>query len=637
MDILKKTLFPFSRVRDEQKSMLEDVVKAVSGGSSLLAHAPTGIGKTAAALAPTLAYARDASKTVFFLTPKHSQHHIAVETIKKISQKYNKKILAVDIIGKQWTCLYEGARDLHSSDFKHFCRAHKRNETCRFCNKVFDSGTKDLSDAAKKAISEIKRKSPLHSEEMLEICRRHELCTYEISTILARSADVIICDYYHMFHPSVRQALLGRMDKSLSDIVLVIDEAHNLPERIRGLMSSRLNEFTLSLAAKEATSLREDNLVSDLDGIAAILGDLGNKMKSEECFIKKEDFVRLVEEETHMNVPALVEDLEAFGESVLELPNRNRSYAMSVANFLSDWTDKKKEEAYARILNKYMSSTGKRYQLQIKCLDPAIYAEDVFSSAYSSVLMSGTFLPLEMYASVLGIHNPTLAQYENPFPQENRLVLLTPGITTKFSHRTQHMWNKIAKTLSGVISSVPGNVAAFFPSYYVLDTVSSMVDVGTKEALIERQDMGKTQRYGLYTRLARLADEGGGVLFAVQAGSFSEGMDFPGKMLDCAVVVGLPLERPTLETDALIKYYDFKFGRGWDYGYIYPAMNKALQAAGRCIRSEEDRGAIILMDDRFKWQNYKKCFPKDMRFILTEKPAMYLDKFFQAQALIFKA
>ena len=105
-------------------------------------------------------------------------------------------------------------------------------------------------------------------------------------------------------------------------------------------------------------------------------------------------------------------------------------------------------------------------------------------------------------------------------------------------------------------------------------------------------------------------------------------MDFPGRMLDCVVVVGLPLEKPTLETEALINYYDFKFGRGWDYGYIYPAMNRALQAAGRCIRSETDRGVIVLMDDRFNWRNYRKCFPRDMKSIITEKPEMYVKKFF---------
>lgn len=117
-------------------------------------------------------------------------------------------------------------------------------------------------------------------------------------------------------------------------------------------------------------------------------------------------------------------------------------------------------------------------------------------------------------------------------------------------------------------------------------------------------------------------------MMAVQAGSFSEGLDYADNLLDAVIIVGLPLERPNLETQALIDYYDFKFERGWDFGYIYPAMNRALQAAGRCIRSETDRGAVILLDERFMWGNYRKCFPSDFEFNVTELPEKYLRRFF---------
>lgn len=630
MDILKKTLFPFSRIRDEQKRLLEDVASALEDEATLLAHAPTGIGKTAASLPPALAYALENGKTVFFLTPKHSQHHLAVETLKKARERHGKRVVTVDIIGKQWTCLYEGARELPHKDFTHFCRSHVRNETCRFCNSIRAPGTNGMSANAKRAVNQIKRNSPLHAEEVLEICREHQLCAYELSSIVARSANVIIGDYYHIFHPHVRQAFLSKIGKSMEDAILIVDEAHNLPGRIRSLMSSSLSEFTVNNALKEARALREENLEEDLKSVLHILKALGKSMRGKkEMFVGKEELIERLEDSISMSTASFVEGLDGFGETVLELPNRYRSYCVSIANFLSDWTEKRDESAYARIFNTYMSNTGRRYQLSTKCLDPALYSEDVFSAAHASVLMSGTLLPLEMYQTVLGVHDPVLEQYSNPFPQENRLVLLTHGITTKFTHRSEHMWRKIASALDRIVAQVPGNVAVFFPSYSILGTISRLVGFQDKELLLESQDMSKRQRLELYRRLAHVSEDGGGVLFAVQAGSFSEGMDFPGRMLDCAVVVGLPLERPTLETDALIRYYDFKFSRGWDYGYIYPAMNRALQAAGRCIRSETDRGAIVLMDDRFKWRNYRKCFPRDMKSIVTEKPEMYLEKFFK--------
>jgi len=627
-DLRSEALFPFAHIRQEQKRMLEDVITILKEGKSLLAHAPTGIGKTAASLPPALAYGIQNGKTVFFLTPKHSQHHIAVETLKKIRDTHGKKIVAVDIVGKQWTCPYEGARELGPSEFAHFCQAHKRNETCGFCNRVYDPSSKELSKEAKEAVEEIKKRSPLHSEEMAEICKKWDLCPYEIGTLVGRAANVVICDYYHIFHPHVRHAFLKKMGKQLEDMVLIVDEAHNLPGRIRDLMSSSLSEYTISNAVKEARALREGNIEEDLESITGVMKKIAKGMRGDEVFVKKGEFADSIKQAAGVDAEALANDLEALGEIVLGLPNRYKSYCITVAEFLRQWAGIEDETVHARILDCYKSQTGRRYQISIKCLDPGTYSSEVFEQAHASILMSGTLLPLEMYEAVLGLKEARMEQYHNPFPPENRLMVMTPGITTKYTQRSEYMWKKISVNLSRIIENVPGNVAVFFPSYDIMRRIAAMVKISGKEVLVETQDMKKAQRHELYKRMVHLSETDGGVLFAVQAGSFSEGMDFPGRVLDCVVVVGLPLEKPTLETEALIAYYDFKFGRGWDYGYIYPAMNRALQAAGRCIRSETDRGAIVLMDDRFNWQNYKKCFPKDMNFIVTEKPEEHVGKFF---------
>jgi DNA excision repair protein ERCC-2 len=187
------------------------------------------------------------------------------------------------------------------------------------------------------------------------------------------------------------------------------------------------------------------------------------------------------------------------------------------------------------------------------------------------------------------------------------------------------MYRKYAKTLGELLRAVPGNAAVFYPAYHVMDEIIKELPHAGRDVLVERKEMGKHERKVLYDRLA---GGSGKVLMGVQAGSFSEGVDYPEGMLSAVFVVGLPLERPNLETQALIDYYDFRFERGWDFGYIYPAVNRALQAAGRCIRSETDRGAIILMDERFRWANYAKCFPQDYDFIVTETPEKYIKKFF---------
>jgi DNA excision repair protein ERCC-2 len=247
--------------------------------------------------------------------------------------------------------------------------------------------------------------------------------------------------------------------------------------------------------------------------------------------------------------------------------------------------------------------------------------------------MSGTLTPLHMYSNILGLQQERIMEraYKSPFPPENRLSILVPGLTTKYAARTEYMYQKYAKTISSLIGLVPGNVAAFFPSYGMLGDIAHRLRT-SKEKILERQEMDKEERIRLISRLGKVRRAGGGVLLAVQAGSFSEGLDYADNLLDAVIIVGLPLERPNLENQALIDYYDFKFERGWDFGYIFPAMNRALQAAGRCIRSETDRGAIILLDERFKWGNYRKCFPSDFEFIVSETPEKYLTRFFAGKA-----
>jgi DNA excision repair protein ERCC-2 len=620
-------LFPFSKIRPGQKEFLEDCRKVINIGGHLVAHVPTGIGKTAAVLTPSLEVSLKKGKTIFFLTPKHTQHTIVIDTLKRIKRKFGGSFIVVDFIGKQWMCPYPRVRDLSSRDFNEFCRAQKREERCEFYKGVH---LKKFSKNVKRVIEEVNERI-LHSEEIKELCRKNMFCPYEICIKAGKQANVIICDYFHIFSPKVRKAFLLRLEKELEESILIIDEAHNLPDRVRKILSYSLSEFTLKRAMKEANFLGYNEVSEFFRDIEGVLKELGKgiiKREKEiyEIYVRREEFTERVREETELSYGELTEVIDELGEEVLKIPKRYRSYSKTISRFLKNWN--KDDPRYARILTR----RNKFLTLSYRCLDPGVSTKEVFSKSFSTIFMSGTLIPLEMYEKILDLDEERilLKEYESPFPKKNRLILLVPGVTTQFKKRSELMYKNYAEKISKIVEEIPKNVALFSPSYEVMNSILKHLKTD-KEVLIETKDMKKEQRMILYNRLVNLMGEGdgqGSILAGVQAGSFSEGVDYPENLLDGVIIVGLPLETPNLEVKALIEYYDFKFERGWDFGYIYPAMNRALQAAGRCIRSETDRGVIVLMDERFKWRNYSKCFPKDFLPIITEIPEKYVKRFF---------
>ncbi len=642
-------LFPYSNIRDGQKEFLEDVYKSVNEGKILLAHAPTGIGKTAASLGGMLNYGLKNNKVIFFLTPKHTQHEIVIETLKKIKKKYALNFIAVDITGKQWMCLYPDTEDISSNEFNEFCKAKKEHEECEFYRNAHPKKNEgNIADGIKNKL----KNSIMHSEEVKELCSRHNICPYEIIIECAKDANVIICDYFHIFSKTVRDTFLTRIGKELNDSIIIIDESHNLPERIRSLLSHSISEFSIDRAGKEAENVGKIYLQEAVLNLKKILVLFGKELdNNNEIFMEKSKFVAAVEKHirkidgpANWNYDDFVNDTDYTGAEILKTPNRYRSYLKITGKFLGSWN--MSEPGFARILKKEIrkDATGRfrdYFSLYCNCLDPSISTSEIFNTCHSAVLMSGTLIPLEMYKDILGIPDKRamLKEYKSPFPKENKLVMVVEGLTTKYEMRSEEMFKKYAENISEISKHINGNIAIFFPSYKILNKISFFMKeiqdksdknfTFAKPVLLEQQDMTKEDRMELYKKLIPFKNSGGAVLCAVLAGSLSEGIDYANNLLSAVIIVGLPLDFPDLETKALIKYYDEKFSAGWKYGYIYPAMNKVVQAAGRGIRSESDRGVIVLLDERYKWQNFSKCLPKDFAQIVTEKPEIYIKRFFE--------
>jgi DNA excision repair protein ERCC-2 len=223
-----------------------------------------------------------------------------------------------------------------------------------------------------------------------------------------------------------------------------------------------------------------------------------------------------------------------------------------------------------------------------------------------------------------------LSSYESPFPDENRRVLVDTSVTTRYQDRGPDMYRRMAERVAEVADATPGNVAVFVPSYAILDAVRSRIEPLLDDRLaVERREQGKEEKQELVKVLRQPGD---GVLMAVMGGSLSEGYDYPGNLLKGVVVLGLPFARPTLAVDGLIDYYETKFGsKGRDYAYVYPTMNRVLQAAGRAHRSADDEGVIVLADERFGWNRYQRCFPSDFDLETPDDVRREVRRFWQGR------
>jgi len=628
----KDVFFPYETIRKEQDDMIKEVKHAVENKSHLIMHAPTGIGKTAAALAPSLKYAADRDIRIFFLTSRHTQHVMAIETLKEIKKKYDLDFTAVDIIGKKWMCIQPGTEFLKSGEFADYCKAVRAEGKCDFYTRCRDDSHK-LSIEAKKLMDGLKSTNPCHVENFIESCREDKMCPYEISVAMSSAAKVIITDYHYIFNPDIRESFFAKTKNSLDKCIIIVDEAHNLPERTRDLMSSKISNFTLKKAVKEAKNYGYIEHIKYLAGIQDILNrytpDVFSKYSEKpgssgtERVIPKQLFesdINKIEDYKKM-----IEELEFIGEAVRS--QKKRSYIAGIASFLQAW--KGDDEGFVRIFSSRETKFGPMLTLNYRCMDPSLVTRNVIKESHSTIMMSGTLTPTEMYKDLLGFPENTVEkEFENPFAEENRLAMIIPQTTTKYNLRSEEQFMRMAKICAEITENVPGNCTIFFPSYDLRNKVYRyFFELSRKTAFLEEPGLSKQEKNDLLEKFKSYKNSGAVLLGAV-SGNFAEGIDLPGDLLKCVIVVGLPLAQPDLETKELIKYYDVKFKKGWDYGYVLPAFIKCLQGAGRCIRSETDRGVIIFLDERYTWPMYTRCFPKDYGLKVTNYYKEMIGEFF---------
>ncbi|MFA5406539.1 MAG: ATP-dependent DNA helicase [Candidatus Nanoarchaeia archaeon] len=613
----KSLYFPYEQVRAYQDLLIQNISASIDSRKSLLVHAPTGLGKTVASLAPAIYHALKKDLSIFFLTPRHTQHRLVIDTIKEISSAYGIKVPVVDLVGKQSNCPMPPAKELGRNDFLDYCKDLRNANKCPYYNNTRKT---ELTEKATRVIAELSNKPALHSEELCIACADNKLCPYETAIELGKRSKVIVCDYFHLFSDHVRSNFLAKINKELDKSILIIDEGHNLPDRVRSLMSHSLSTFTINSAVKELELFAFDDEASLVKVLSTIIDSLMSRY-DREGLVSRDDLLKELESKTGLSYDELIESLSTAGLSVRE--EKQRSFTLAIARFLESW--KADESDRVRVVKREFNKYGPFTSLSCYCLNPSQYTEPVFTEAYSTIIMSGTLTPTKMYAEVLGVSNNNLIELKSPFPQENRLTLVVPETTTRYAKRSDAEYHRIARKLESVINNISVSTAVFFPSYMILNQVLSRLKLPGRNIVVEEQGLSKEAKNSL---LYNFRTHRGSILLGVVSGNFGEGVDLPGDELECIIIVGLPLAVPDLFTKSLINYYDNKFKKGWDYGYIYPALTKVIQSAGRCIRQSTDKGLIILLDERYAQQNYLRCIPPEWLVKVTKTPERLAKEFF---------
>ncbi len=556
-------MFPHRVVRGGQERFLEDARMCMAQRTHLVAHAPTGLGKTAVALTAAVETALACGGVVLFLTSRQAQHAIAIETLRGIWKK--SRIGVVDLIAREDMCL---------------ARHEGRRAPCAEGRQCFFSRDPEGSQS-------LLLDYPLHTQEGMRLCLRAGLCPHRVALRAAAEATVIIGDYNQIFGRGPN--LLQRLGRREDEAVVVVDEAHNLPNRVMDGGSGSLTAAALQ-RARSSPSLK--HFTEDLDIIAEILSRM-EKRRPEK--MTAEDLDGPLKHACGVDTGGLAEEIEAASRGA-DLDG--------LVDFLYAWSAP--NQATVRYVD------GDPARLVVGLIDPSLVTAPVLARVRSTLIMSGTLHPPEMFAEVLGAEGAICRRYPSPFPPENRLVLASGGVSSRFRLRTPAMYESVAREVARCVENVPGNVAVFFPSYDFLGKVEKLLEpsVRDRRLVVERREHGKNERDAVLCQLR----EGRNLLLGAISGSLSEGVDFRDNLLSMVIVVGLPLSPPSREQEGMLDRMEKRFGprKANLYVQVYPAVSKVLQAAGRAIRGERDRAAVILMDDRYLLSAVRASFPDDV-------------------------
>lgn len=576
---IKEAEFPYP-YREGQRELVTSVYRTILRKKKLFIQAPTGVGKTMATIFPAVkAVGEGLGDKIFYLTAKTITRTVAEQAF-QILKKNGLQYKVATLTAKEKICFCE--------------KAECNPDACPYAKGHFDR----VNDAVYEMITTMEEMSRENIETQ---AKKHSVCPFEMGLDVSLWVDAIICDYNYVFDSNAHLKRFFSAGKK-GEYLFLIDEAHNLVERGREMYSAVLykEEF---LQMKKAVRYESVKLTRQLAGCNQMLLEMKRECQTYKEYNSISHFaLKLL---NVMNgLQKLLEEKEQVDEEVLE-------FYFHVRNFLN---------IYEEVDENYVIYTeleeGGDFKLKLFCVNPAVKLQNFLSQGNSTVFFSATLLPIRYYKRLLSVETDDYAVYaHSPFKEANRLLVLGQDVSTKYTRRGYEMYERFAIYIKNVMQAKPGNYLVFFPSYRFMEEVRETFErYRTEEmcCMMQEQNMNEQDREAFLQEF-EAEREGSLAGFCVMGGIFSEGIDLTKERLIGAMIVGTGLPQVCNEREILKQYFDRHGENGFDYAYLYPGMNKVLQAAGRVIRTEEDKGVIALLDDRFAGRRYLEIFPREWR------------------------
>lgn len=581
---VKELMFPFQNYRIGQRQLAVSAYRTIRDGQKLFIQAPTGIGKTISTLFPTVkAFGEGHTSKIFYLTAKTIARQVAEEAFIKMREK-GLRFKTLTLTAKDKICFKEESRC--DPEYCEYAKGH--------FNRVND-GILDI----------LKNEDELSRSIIEEYSRKHNICPFEFSLDLALWADTVICDFNYVFDPRVY--LKRFFDFSKNNYTFLIDEAHNLVDRSREMFSATLYKRPF-LDLKRVFKDKQPKIAKALDKLNSYMLKMRKLCESENFYIQKE---------MPDDISYLLNNLMSVSEEFLATKQGKEGHKELLDLFFEALSFTRILELYDDRYVTYIEKDNKDVKLKIFCLDPSYLLSEAVKRGKTAIFFSATLSPIEYFKDILGGHkDDNIIILPSPFKKKNLLLMTASNVSTRYKDR-ENSYHIIADYIK-TVSIEKGNYIVFFPSYkYMNDVYEIFTEKYPKyNTSIQKNAMTEEEREEYLGKFQYNPKETL-ISFAVMGGIFSEGVDLKGDRLSGAIIVGVGLPQICLERNIIRDYFDERNNKGFNYAYMYPGMNKVLQAAGRVIRTEEDKGVVVLIDDRFTYSSYRMIFPKEWSHNIT--------------------